>query len=146
MNNKKLWMMYITGIAFVILLVAFLGSVFIFESANGSLDIFSMIIMIIPLALIILVLIMVLKKQTKSMKSGLPLKDEMTQKAEGLAGKYTTLVTTWSLLGLMWYNLFMVDMFNFPELSGNYLILGIVIFMSVLFAGLRRYFGSKGNL
>ncbi len=144
-NDKtKLSVMKIIAAAFAALLVLFWISIFLNEMRNG-IDMTFVIVTLIPLIAIIAILFMFVKRHSDSVKSGMPLKDERTLMLEGRAGHYTFIATMWFLVGLMWYETFIRDFVELPEILGRHIVIIVLLFMAVAYGSLRFYFGKKGE-
>ena len=144
-EKRRLMMMYAGGASFVLLLAAFLGSIMIKESAAGALDAVSALIITIPFIGIVAFMIMFLNRQRNAVNSGLPLRDERTEKADNRSGRYTTMATTYFLLALMWYQ-FLTEDLGYPQIEARHLIYLILFFVLISFTAFKMYFGRKGDI
>ncbi len=141
-KEAKLSIVKIGAASFAILLVLFWISIFLYEMRNG-IDMIFVVVTLVPLIAIIAALFMFVKKHSDSVKSGMPLKDERTLMLEGRAGHYTFIATLWLLVGFMWYETFVRDFIEFPEILGRHVVIIVLMFMAVAYGLLRVYFGRK---
>ena len=124
--------MKLIGGLFVLGIIGFLVAIFAVEISSGTFSI-SLFIILVPAIFIIATLIILVKRQSAGVASGLPLDDEMSKRVKERAGYLTYLITLYFVLGLMWYNLFIVEKLNTPEIPMNILIYGILFFMFIVF-------------
>jgi hypothetical protein len=94
----------------------------------------------------VVLLVIFVRKRAKAIRESLILKDEMTSRAEGNAGRYTSIITLWFLLALMWYQGFGSETFGLPELAARHIIYLVLFLMMALFFGLRWYFIRRGDV
>jgi len=77
-------------------------------------------------------------------KSGMPLRDERSERIENRAGRYAMMGTVWFLLGMGLYQMFMEEL-GLPDIPVRYFI-WIVFFVIIgLFAGFKLYFSKRGD-
>jgi len=84
------------------------------------------------------------RKKQQETKAGYPAKDERTKLLEGRAGYYTSFVSLYFMLALLWYNFLGVDLFGLPALNASQALIASLLVNALLFAGLRWYFLRKG--
>ena len=140
----KLKIMYVLGASLIIILGAFLAGIMINESRLGSLSPASAVIITIPFIGIVAVMVLFLKRQRDAVKSGIPLRDERTERADNRAGRYTTMLTIYVLLAFLWYQ-FAVEDAGFPQIETRFVIYALLFFMLLVFTGLKWYFERKGD-
>jgi hypothetical protein len=132
-DEKKLSIMKIIGGLFIAGIIIFIATIFVIEISSGTFTIW-LFILVIPAILIILTLLLLIRRQSEGVKSGLPLDDEMSMRIKERAGYNTYLITMYFVLGLLWYNIFSVENFGVPEIPMNYIIFGILFFMFIMFS------------
>jgi uncharacterized membrane protein len=100
-------------------------------------------ITLVPLFFIIALLVIVIRRNEKAVKSGMPLTDERSGAIDNKAGRYTVTVMTWFLLASALYQLFMEEL-GLPDILLRYFIWVAFFLMMGVFAGFKWYFGRKG--
>jgi hypothetical protein len=103
------------------------------------------IVSIANIALIILIGVLVIWKMLKEKKSGLPLKDERTQKLNGKAAYYAMFVCQYFMLAYVWVILVGSEFFGMPEIEAGYPLIAALLVSTLSFIVLRSYFGRKGE-
>lgn len=144
-DKRKLLFMKLIGGVFTAGIIIFLASIFIVEIASGTFNI-TLFIILVPAILIIAVLLILIKRQSEGVESGIPIDDEMSKRIKERAGYLTYNISIYFLLALMWYNLFFVDQFNIPQIPMNYLIFGIMFFMFIVYGINWVILNKKGGI
>jgi len=98
-----------------------------------------LIILPIPMIFIVITTIIVVMMNYKNIKRGLPMKDEMSRKAEFKAGAYAFYLGIYLLLAL---GMFGDNYFERPSQATGAGILG----MAIIFFIFWIYFNKKGNI
>jgi len=125
--------------AFVIMLWLIIVSI---EMRNGPVSpVF--FVTLIPLIFIIALLVMVVRRHEKAVRSGMPLTDERTGAIDNKAGRYTVTVMTWFLLAMALYQLFMEEL-GLPEILLRHFIWVAFFLMMLVFAAFKWHLGRKG--
>jgi len=93
-----------------------------------------------------LVAIVAASEKVTSMKTGLPLEDELSRKATWKAGYYAFLTGLWLAIGIMAADFFMVEAFNLQQLEFRYAFEAMIVVPSLTFVALAVWFKKKGNL
>jgi len=135
---------YIISALFIAILGLFMAGVLMDIFTSGASPVM-LIAVIAPFIAIVALLIIFIKRRTGIIKSGLIVKDEMTIRAEGNAGRYTSIITIWFLLALMWYQGFGSETFGLPELAARHVIYLVMFLTMGLFFGLRWHFTRRGD-
>jgi len=133
MNDKVL--VYGLGIG---ILLAVIGTMF-FYSLGASLNGFN-IFEYMSIAGVIIIVVGAswhLKDRIRSVRAGLPIKDEMSKRFEHKAGYYAFLASIYIALGLT----FFVEGLTASQLAG-----AIVLLSSIIFMGLNIYYSRKGSV
>jgi hypothetical protein len=142
-ERKKLNLMKISAGAFATLVVAFWLMILYIEMGYGSLSPL-FFVTLVPLAGILGLLVFFVRKHGIAVRTGMPLKDERSERIENRAGRYAMMGTVWFLLGSAFYQMFMEEL-GLPDIPLRYFI-WIVFFVIIgLFAGFKLYFGRKGE-
>jgi hypothetical protein len=144
-DNNKFLIMKLFGGILVIGIILILISIFIVEISAGTFNL-TLLIILLPAILIIAILIFRINQIGEGVKSGVPLDDELSTRIKERAGYYTYISTMYFVLGLMWYNIFIVEYITVPQIPMNYLIFGILIFMVIAFALTSMILNRKGLL
>ena len=118
-EGLKFGVMVLIGAAFIAALFAFFGMT-VLAGASESPSIW-LLVSAIPLAGITIFMAFFLSRKRKSVKSGIPLDDEMSQRIKERAGYIAYLTVSWTLIGLMFY-MFISEDYGFPELPARYII------------------------
>ena len=141
--RKKLNLMKISAGIFATLIVAFWLLILYIEMGYGPPSPM-FFVTLVPLAGILGVLVFIVRRQKGAVESGLPLKDERSERIENRAGRYALMGTVWFLLAMAFYQMFMEEL-SLPDIPLRYFI-WIVFFVALgLFAGFKLYFGRKGE-
>ena len=142
-ERKKMKIMKISAGVFAALIVAFWLMILYTEAGYGPLNPL-FFVTLLPLAGIIGLLVFVLRRQGEAVKSGMPLRDERSERIENRAGRYAMMGTVWFLLAMAFYQMFMEEL-GLPDIPVRYFI-WIVFFVIIgLFAGFKLYFSRKGD-
>jgi cobalamin synthase len=99
-------------------------------------------ITLIPLIFIIALLVLVVRRHEKAVKSGMPLTDERSSAIDNKAGRYTVTVMTWFLLASAFYQTFMEEL-GLPDMELGHFIWVVFFLMMGVFVGFKWYFGRK---
>ena len=143
-DKTKVRLIKLFGVAFVLGIIAFLATLFVVETvASGSFNPI-LLITVIPAIAIVIFMAIFIKRKSESVKSGLPIDDEMSQKIKERAGYLTTLISIWFMIGLMWYNGLLVEDFGFPRILSRHLIFIILIFMLIVFFAIWFVLSRRG--
>ena len=133
-----------TGIILIAVGILVLITGFFFY-AKGGLDfmdyLYAVLIMLLLIGSIILGI-----RYTKSMKKGLPVKDELAQKIAWKSGYYTYMFSVWFAVALLWYSTFFVDKFSLPSIDSEQIIGLFVLVPGVIFLGLTFYLDKRGDI
>lgn len=141
-DKTRLLITKVFGVVMVLGIVFFLAGVFIYESAGGM-SLIDMMLLLAPAILVIAVLIMFLRRMDRGVKAGLPLDDEMSKRLKERAGYLTFVITIWFMIGLVWYNGFIVDM-GFPEIATRYMPMITLLFMLAVFGVIWLLISRRG--
>jgi peptidoglycan/LPS O-acetylase OafA/YrhL len=132
MNDKtKLKLMKIFGAIFILIIVLILATIFINELATGTYSPL-LLITVLPAVAIIAVLLLMISKRSKDVKSGLPVKDEMTQRIKERAGYIAYSLTIYFILVLMWIQ-FLIEDYETITIEPRFIIYGTLFFMLGVF-------------
>lgn len=101
-------------------------------------------ITLVPLFFILLLLVMMVRRHDRAVKSGMPLTDERSGRIDNKAGRYTVTVMTWFLLAMAFWQLFMEEL-SLPDIPLRYFIWIMFFLMMGVFTGFKWYFGRKGD-
>jgi uncharacterized membrane protein len=102
----------------------------------------------IPLIGVIIVLTAAwrMRRAIQERKSGFPLKDERTVKIQGQAASYAIQVGSWYMILLLFYNMYIIEVLGWSELSSLPVLNSTIIIMNVTYLALQRYFAGKEEL
>ena len=100
-------------------------------------------ITLVPLFFIIALLVIVVRRSEKAVKSGMPLTDERSAAIDNKAGRYTVTVMTWFLLASAFYQMFMEEL-GLPDILLRHFIWMVFFLMMGVFVAFKWYFGRKG--
>ena len=147
-ERKKMTMMKISAGVFATLIVAFWLLILYIEMGyagpGGGIDPL-FFVTLLPLAGILGLLLFFVRRRGKAVESGMPLKDERSERIENRAGRYAMMGTVWFLLGMAFYQMFMEEL-GLPDIPVRYFI-WIVFFVIIgLFAGFKLYFSRSGDV
>lgn len=78
-------------------------------------------------------------------RTGLPTKDERTQKITGTAATYTFYIGSYFMVALMVANLLNLELLGVPLLDTGYALATPILVNGLTFMGLRMYFNRKGD-
>ena len=132
MNDKaKLKLMKIVGGIFILAIIMFLVYVFVFEISAGTYSP-ALLITLAPAAAIIAVMVIMISKRSRDVKSGLPVQDEMTQRLKERAGYMAYSITLYFILVLMWVN-FLIEDIETINIEPRFIIYGTMFFMVAVF-------------
>lgn len=137
-DKSRLWIA-ITGAATIIAVIAFWGAL-----GWGSHALLASVTLGIIIATFFVFLRIQWEKK-KDKKVGFPSKDERTKYIEGRAAHYAVMISSWFMLGLMWYA-FLSEGLGLPELKTVPALILSVLVMCCLYLGLRGYFFRKANI
>ncbi|MCI0504025.1 hypothetical protein L0Y65_04905 [Candidatus Micrarchaeota archaeon] len=93
-----------------------------------------------------LVAIVAASEKITSMKTGLPLDDELSRKATWKAGYYAFVTGLWLAIGIMFANLAMTEFFNLPELEFRYAFEAMIVVPGLTFVVLAMWYKKKGDV
>ena len=146
--RKKMRIMRISAGIFAALVVAFWLIILYIETGyvepGGSINPL-FLVTLAPLVGILGLLLFFVRGHEKTLKAGMPLKDERSERIENRAGRYAMTGTVWFLLAMAFYQMFMEEL-GLPEILLRHFI-WIVFFLTMgLFVGFKLYFGSKGDV
>jgi hypothetical protein len=143
-ERNRMKMMKISAGIFGALVIAFWLFILYVEMGYGPLSPL-FFFTLIPLIVIITLLVFFMKRQDNAVKTGMPLRDERSEKIENRAGRYAMIGTLWFLLATAFYQLFMEEL-GLPEILLRHFI-WIAFFVIIgLFAGFKIYFGRKEDI
>ena len=97
-------------------------------------------------AIIVSLGIIVVWKMVKDRRSGFPVADERTQRANGKAAYYALLIDAYFMLALLWIHFLGKSILGWPGLEAGYALIASTLVLSLGFLGLRWYFSRKGDL
>jgi ABC-type transport system involved in multi-copper enzyme maturation permease subunit len=138
--KNKYGLILVLGIA----IAALVGLLFFLKNSSEL-----AVIEYIYLLLVLLIVVgtsIILLKNAKEIKIGLPVGDELTEKTTWKAGYYTYLFSVWVAISLLWYNILVPERFGVPELSVEQVIGILVLLPGAFFIGLAFYFNKKGDV
>lgn len=138
--KNKYGLILVLGIA----IAALVGLLFFFKNSSEL-----AVIEYIYLLLVLLIVVgtsIILLKNAKEIKIGLPVGDELTEKTIWKAGYYTYLFSVWVAISLLCYNILVPERFGVPELSVEQVIGILVLLPGAFFIGLAFYFNKKGDV
>jgi hypothetical protein len=95
---------------------------------------------------IALVAIVATSEKIVSMKTGLPLDDELSRKATWKAGYYAFVTGLWLAIGIMAANLVGGELFKLPGLDFKYAFEAMIVVPALVFIILAMWFRKKGNV
>lgn len=95
---------------------------------------------------IALVAIVAASEKVTSMKTGLPLEDELSKKATWKAGYYAFITGLWLAIGIMFANLIATELLRLPEIEFRYAFEALVVVPAISFVVLALWFKKKGNI
>lgn len=130
-DRTKLKLMKIFGGIFILIIILFLAHIFITEMSAGTYSP-ALLITLVPAAAIIAVLVIMIGKRSRDVKSGLPVQDEMTQRLKERAGYIAYSITLYFILVLMWIN-FLTEDIESINLEPRFIIYGTLFFMLAVF-------------
>ena len=93
-----------------------------------------------------LVAVVAATEKARSMKSGLPLEDELSRKATWKAGYYAFMVGLWLAIGIMLSNIIAVELFRLPEVEFRHAFEAIIVVPGLVFVVLALRFKKKGKV
>jgi uncharacterized membrane protein len=97
---------------------------------------------LVPLFFILLLLVMLVRRHDRAVKSGMPLSDERSARIDNKAGRYTVTVMTFFLLGAAMYQMFMEEL-SLPDVPVRYFIWVVFFLMMGVFSAFKWYLGRK---
>jgi hypothetical protein len=128
MDDKgRLRFMKVFGVALVAFIILIIVSIFITESQAGFSP--TLLIILLPAAAIIITLLLNVKNLSRGVKSGLPLRDEMSERIKERAGYLSLMATLYFVLGLMFYHGILVEDYGFPGLVVRHAMIVVLIFI-----------------
>jgi hypothetical protein len=146
-EQKKLNLMKISAGVFGTLVVAFwlliLYTEMGYAGPGGAISPL-FFVTLVPLAGILGLLFFFVKRQGIAVRTGLPLKDERSERIENRAGRYALMGALWFLLGTAFYQMFMEEL-GLPDILLRHFIWVMFFVIIGLFAGFKLYFGRKGD-
>lgn len=92
-----------------------------------------------------LVAIVAASEKVTSMKTDLPLEDELSRKATWKAGYYAFLTGLWLAIGTMIANMFMVEALKLPEIEFRFAFEALIVVPGLTFIVLAMWFKKKGK-
>lgn len=145
--RKKMKLMKISAGIFAVLVVAFWLMILYIEMGyvepGGSISPL-FFVTLLPLAGIVGLLLFFVRRQGMAARTGMPLRDERSERIENRAGRYAMMGTVWFLLAMAFYQMFMEEL-GLPDIPVRYFI-WIVFFVIIgLFAVFKLYFSRKGD-
>ncbi len=93
-----------------------------------------------------LVAIVAASEKVTSMKTGLPLEDELSRKATWKAGYYSFVTGLWLAIGIMIASMIATEIFKLPEIEFRYAFEAIIVVPAIVFVILATRFKKKGKL
>lgn len=142
-EQKKMRMMKISAGVFATLVVAFWLLILYIEMGYGPPSPL-FFVTLVPLAGIVGLLLFFVRRQDRAVKSGMPLRDERSERIENRAGRYAMMGTVWFLLGAAFYQMFMEEL-GLPDIPLRYFIWIVFFVILGLFAGFKLYFSRSGD-
>jgi divalent metal cation (Fe/Co/Zn/Cd) transporter len=97
------------------------------------------------LAIIVIVGVFVIWRMLRDLRSGVPLRDERTQRITGTAATYAFYIGSYFMVALMLANLLNLEFLGTPLLDTGYALVVSILVNSLTFLGLRVYFNRKGD-
>ena len=145
--RKRMKVMRISAGMFAALVVAFwlliLYNEVGYAGPGGGLDPL-FFVTLLPLAGILGLLLVFVRRHEKALKAGMPLRDERSERIDNRAGRYAFTGTVWFLLGAAFYQMFMEEL-GLPDIALRHFI-WIVFFLTMgLFVGFKLYFSRSGD-
>ncbi|MBU2100533.1 hypothetical protein KKG83_07640 [Candidatus Micrarchaeota archaeon] len=98
------------------------------------------------LATIIIIAIWALKRKMDSVKSGVPVEDELSKKLMHKAGYYVFLASIYVTLFIGVFEENIAEFFGFPMLEVHHVTAMIVLFLAISFMASYFYLSIKGNV
>ncbi|MDD1753445.1 MAG: hypothetical protein LUQ38_10215 [Methanotrichaceae archaeon] len=142
-EQKKMKIMKISAGVFAALIVAFWLLILYIEMGYGPPSPL-FFVTLLPLAGILGLLVFVLRRQGEIVKSGMPLRDERSERIENRAGRYAMMGTVWFLLAMAFYQMFMEEL-GLPDIPVRYFIWIVFFVILGLFGGFKLYFSRSGD-
>jgi hypothetical protein len=93
-----------------------------------------------------LIAVVAASERVTSMKTGLPLEDELSRKATWKAGYYAFVTGLWLAIGIMFANLIAVEVLKLPEVEFRYAFEALVVVPGLTFVVLALWFKKKGTI
>jgi MFS family permease len=146
-ERKKMRIMRISAGVFAAMVVAFWLLILYTEMGylgpgEGINPLF--LVTLVPLAGILGLLLVFVRRHERALKAGMPLRDERSERIDNKAGRYAMTGTVWFLLGAAFYQMFMEEL-GLPEILLRHFI-WIVFFLTMgLFVGFKLYFSRSGD-
>lgn len=131
-DKTRLKFMKLFGATLIAVIVVFLAILFTVETNENGFNP-ALLITLIPAAIIIIMLLLMIKRLSRGVKTGLPIDDEMSQRIKERAGYLTCMVTIYFVLGLMFYHGFLVEDYGFPGLVVRHAMMVTLFFMIGMF-------------
>ena len=141
--RKKMKLMKISSGVFAALVVAFWLMILYIEMGYGPPSPL-FFVTLVPLAGILGLLLFSVRRQGKAVESGMPLRDERSERIENRAGRYAMMGTVWFLLAMAFYQMFMEEL-GLPDIPLRYFIWIVFFEIIGLFAVFKLYFSRKGD-
>ncbi|MDD5162623.1 MAG: hypothetical protein PHD95_00250 [Candidatus ainarchaeum sp.] len=93
-----------------------------------------------------LIAIVAASEKVTSIKTGLPLEDELSKKATWKAGYYAFLVGLWLAIVIMVANMFAIEFFRLPEIEFRYAFEALIVVPAITFIVLALWFKKNGKI
>lgn len=93
-----------------------------------------------------LVAVVAASEKCTAIKTGLPLEDELSKKATWKAGYYAFLVGLWLAIGIMFSNMFVIEVLKLPEIEFRYAFEALVVVPALTFVVLALWFKKQGKI
>ena len=109
----------------------FLIMIFVNEISAGTFSP-TLFVILLPAAGIVAILLIIISKRSREVKSGLPIQDEMTKRLKERAGYMAYSITLYFILALIWINFLIEDMETIT-IEPRFIIYGTLFFMVGVF-------------
>jgi len=130
-DKTKLLVMKTAGALFVAGIILFLAMITLDEIGSGTLTPMFAIVFL-PAIAIIAILVIMIKQQSKGVKKGLPMHDEMSTRIKHSAGYYSYIITIYFLLAVMWYHM-LIEELSLPPILPEHIAFSTMAFMFAIF-------------
>lgn len=128
----------------VFVLALLIAAASLFFSWSGS-SVWLIVSVAIAMA-IGLVAIVAASEKVTSMKTGLPLEDELSRRATWKAGYYAFLTGLWLAIGIMFAGMLATEVFKLPEIEFRYAFEAMIVLPGIVFIVLAMRFKKEGKL